>query len=255
MPQCTSVQSVLCGLAVLTALTGAPLAEASDSRCPPGMTSPDGNVCVPGNSLHDEVNAIINRPPNVLPAPDPELERLQARTNERAAAVAAMAQLLDDPDYQRYLTGKWKLSPAPEGVNSGEFCNVYFSREGVILTLTGPGGDYKGAGMISLSADIPRPRTQQTVEVTLTQDNEAPVTVQALNYSSPGHAFGSIALAVPSMDALLDNMVDDQRFVLHLDGKQIAKVQWHSGLAARSELRRCLDGKPYTVSQIDLIDD
>ena len=77
----------------------------------------------------------------------------------------------------------------------------------------------------------------------------------ALNYSSPSHAFGSIALAVPSMDALLDNMVDDQRFVLHLDGKQIAKVQWHSGLAARSELRRCLDGKPYTVSQIDLIAD
>ena len=59
MPQCTSVQSVLCGLAVLTALTGAQLANAADSRCPRAMTSPDGNVCVPGNSLHDEVNAII----------------------------------------------------------------------------------------------------------------------------------------------------------------------------------------------------
>lgn len=39
-----------------------PAAHAADSRCPPGMHSPDGTVCVPGESMHDESQAIRNRP-------------------------------------------------------------------------------------------------------------------------------------------------------------------------------------------------
>lgn len=36
--------------------------QANDSICPPGMHSPDGNVCVPGASMNDENNAIRNMP-------------------------------------------------------------------------------------------------------------------------------------------------------------------------------------------------
>lgn len=227
--------------------------QASDSRCPPGMTSPDGNVCVPGNSMYDEVNAIMNRPPNFLPAEDPELAKMQARTNEGASAVVAAAELFQDPEYQLYLTGKWKFLPGPGGKNNGEYCSAFFSREGTIVNLTGPGGDYRGAMLIFLSADIPRPEKQQTLEIVLTQNDEPPVTTTALNFSSPGHSFGSLALLVPSMEALLEGMEDVISFRLEAEGKPIASVRWHSGLLARSEIKRCMSGQPYSVSQLDIL--
>jgi hypothetical protein len=47
---------------LLASVSWMPPAHAADSRCPPGMHSPDGNVCVPGESMHDESQAIRNRP-------------------------------------------------------------------------------------------------------------------------------------------------------------------------------------------------
>ena len=39
-----------------------PVSHAGDVRCPTGMHSPDGNVCVPGESMYDQEQAIRNRP-------------------------------------------------------------------------------------------------------------------------------------------------------------------------------------------------
>jgi hypothetical protein len=91
------------------------------------------------------------------------------------------------------------------------------------------------------------------VKVTLIQNNEPPVTIKAFNYSNPNHSFGSIAVAVPTIDALLTNMEDVQHFDLQIDGKSVAKIIWHSGLIVRDELRKCLNGEPYSVTQIDLL--
>ena len=121
--------------------------------------------------------------------------------------------------------------------------------------MAGPGGDFKGAGLIFTSKNIPRPKEQEIVKVTLIQNNEPPVTVKAFNYSTPGHSFGSIAVAVPTIDALLNNMEDVQRFDLQIDGKSIAKIAWFNGFAARAEFRKCLRGEPYAVTQIDGIPD
>ncbi|MDP5016273.1 hypothetical protein FJR11_17870 [Anabaena sp. UHCC 0187] len=203
--------------------------------------------------MYDEIRAIQNRPPNYLPDRDPALEKMQATTELMRSELVRRVKLFQDPDYFRYLTGKWRLFSSPKGEKKGAYCNAFFSRDGVILTLAGPGGEYKGAGLIFMSADIPRPKTQEVVKVTLTQNNEPPVTVKAFNYSNPDHSFGSIAVAVPTMDALLTNMEDVQRFDLQIDGKSIAKIMWHSGLVAKAELRKCLNGEPYAVTQIDLI--
>lgn len=217
------------------------------------MNSPDGNVCVPGSSMYDEIKAIQNRPPNFLPPRDREGEKLEAAVRSIQLNVQERAKLLKDPEYVRYLTGKWRLLPSPKDGKKGEYCSAFFSREGVILTLSGPGGDYKGALLVFMSADIPRPKMQEQIKVTLIQNDEPPVTTTALNHSSPSHSFGEIIMPVPTIDALLSNMEDVQRFDLQINGKSIAKIRWHSGLAASAELRKCVNGKPYAVTQIDLL--
>ena len=254
MPQINLIRYGLCSAIALFALSISGQVQARDSRCPQGMNSPNGSVCVPGESMHDEIKAINSRPSTYTAPPrDREGEKLEAQVRSMQLNALERAKLLNDPDYIRYLTGKWRLFPSPKGEKQGEYCNALFSRGGVILTLAGPGGDYKGAGLIFMSADIPRPKTQEVVKVTLTQNNEPPVAVKAFNYSNPDLPFGSIVVAVPSIDALLTNMEDVLRFDLQMAGKSIAKIRWHSGLAARNELRKCLSGKPYTVTHIDLL--
>jgi hypothetical protein len=49
-------------LLVLTTTFSATLVQAKDSRCPAGMHSPNGTVCVPGESMHDEREAIRKMP-------------------------------------------------------------------------------------------------------------------------------------------------------------------------------------------------
>jgi hypothetical protein len=147
------------------------------------------------------------------------------------------------------LEGHWRLFPTPQGQKSGEFCSAFFSRNGLMLTLSGPGGDYKGALLTFMSADIPKPDKMTMVKVTLTQDDEPPITTQAFNYSPPNMPFGAIAF----MDAALSSMKDVQVFKVEMAGKPVAKINWHSGLAASRELRRCMDGQPYTVTTIDIM--
>ena len=145
MPRSSLIHFLLCSATLSFALSISEPAQAGDSRCPPGMNSPDGNVCVPGSSMYDEIKAIQNRPPNFLPPRDREGEKLEAAVRSIQLNVQERAKLLKDPEYVRYLTGKWRLLPSPKDGKRGEYCSAFFSREGVILTLSGPGGDCKGA--------------------------------------------------------------------------------------------------------------
>jgi hypothetical protein len=204
-------------------------------------------------NMYGEIIVIQNRIPSYLPLRDREGEKLEAEVRLLGQDALKRAKLLNDPEYVRYLTGKWRLFPSPKDGKKGEYCSAFFSREGVILTMSGPGGDYRGALLQFMSADIPRPKTQEAVQVTLTQNNVPPIKFKALNQSSPGLPFGSIIVPITTMDELLTGMEDVQSLDLQMNGKSIAKIRWHSGLAVRDELRKCLSGKPYTVTQIDLM--
>ena len=83
----------------------------------------------------------------------------------------------------------------------------------------------------------------QKVRVTLKQSNDAPQTVQAFNYKLPGEAFGAIAFAVPTIEAALAGMENEASFDLEMDGKSVARVEWHDGLAARDRLRKCVSAR------------
>jgi hypothetical protein len=264
MPRIDLLRFMLCGATVSFALSIGEPAQA----CPPGMMPVSGNAtpgeislgpggkCVPGPSygnISNEVQLMQRGRPSYLPPRDREGEKLEAEVRSLGVNALKQARLLMDPDYIRYLTGKWMLFPSPEGKPKGEYCSAFFSREGVILTMAGPGGDYKGALLQFMSADIPRPEKQETVQVTLTQNDVPPITFKALNQSSPDVSFGSIIVPITTMDALLAGMKDVQNLDLQIDGKSIAKINWHSGLTVRDELGKCLKGEPYSVTQIDLL--
>ena len=213
MPRIDLLCFVLCSTTASFALSLAEPAQAG-YLCPPG-NSTQSIICRQAASRDDEIRAIQNRPPkNYLPPRDQEGEKLEAEVRLFGADAIKRAKLLLEPDYIRYLTGTWKFLSSPKDGKKGEYCSAFFSRDGVILTLSGPGGEYKGALLQFMSAGIPRPKTQEVVQVTLTQNNVPPIKFKALNQSSPGLPFGSIIVPIKTMDALLTGMKDVQNLDL-----------------------------------------
>ncbi len=243
---------LLCSATVAIALSGAKSVNAQSMDVLFGQAY---NTWQSWRSDAQKVEEIRSRPSRIPGEGyvDREALRLEASLSAATSIARKQAELINNPAYILYLTGHWRFFPTPQGQKSGEFCSAFFSRNGVMLTLSGPGGDYKGALLTFMSADIPKPDQMEVVKVTLTQDDEPPVTTRAFNYSIPNMPFGAIAFAVPTVDAALSNMKDVQVFNVDMAGKSVAKINWHNGLAASGELRRCLNGQPHKVTTIDIM--
>ncbi len=142
------------------------------------------------------------------------------------------------PDYDR---GWWAYPQLKvRQAKPGDYCQVLFTSRNGLLGVSGPGGDYRGAMLIFWHADIPAPKELQLVPVSLGQDDETTVqTVKAYNYTDLNTRSGALALAVPTLDALLDNMQDKQTLRLSMNGRQVVNLTWHSGREARGALNNC----------------
>jgi hypothetical protein len=195
---------------------------------------------------------------------NPELAALQFQSASAMLNLQQKVKLLQDPKYLKYISGSWNLFPTSrlEGVKPGGYCVASFFKASmdpeakkapVMINLLGPGGNYKGALLTFAAEGIPRPKTMKTITVTLIQNNEPPATVKAFNYTMPKLPFGVIAFAVPTIDAALAGIEDVQSFDVKIDGKSVAKTMWHSGLKVKDEFRKCLNGKPYSVTEIDIV--
>lgn len=195
---------------------------------------------------------------------DPELAALEFQAASTMLDLQQQMELLQDPEYLRYMSGSWNLFPTStlEETAPGEYCVASFFKASmdpeannapVMINLSGPGGDYEGALLTFTTEAIPRPETMEIVTVTLTQNDEPPTTVKAFNYSMPNQPFGVIAFAVPTIDAALDGMEDVQSFDVKIEGQSVANTTWHSGLKVRDEFRKCLNGQPYSVTEIDIV--
>lgn len=194
---------------------------------------------------------------------DPEFAALAFQSAAALLQLQKQADLLQDPDYLRYLSGGWTLFPSVQAETTpGEYCVASFFKASmdpaandapVMINLSGPGGDYEGA-LLTFAADaIPKSETMKMIAVTLIQNDYPPATVQAFNYSVPDLPFGVISFAVPTIEAALAGMEDVQSFDIQIAGRSIAKTTWHSGLQVRDEFRKCLDGQPYSVTNIDIV--
>lgn len=159
---------------------------------------------------------------------------------------------------EKIIGGWWEHMQARSDAKPGEYCAAMFQRarreqhpggvdlfkDGMAVTLFGPGGAYRGALLAFSPLDdkhaFPRLQSGQKLEVTLKQGDEAPQTVHALYMAIGKSAHPMIAFTVPSIDLLLDNMEDTTRFEVLYEGKSIASVAWHSGWKAREALKACL---------------
>jgi hypothetical protein len=195
---------------------------------------------------------------------DPELAALEFQAASAMLQLQQQTELLQDPEYLKYLSGGWKLFPTStlEGATPGEYCVASFFKASmdpeanhapVMINLSGPGGDYKGSLLTFAAEAIPRPETMEIITVTLTQNDELPATVKAFNYSMPNLPFGVIAFAVPTIDAALAGIEDVVSFDVKIDGQSVANTTWHSGLKVRDEFRKCLNGQAYSVTNIDIV--
>lgn len=107
----------------------------------------------------------------------------------------------------------------------GEFCSVMFVSAEGLVGLHGPGGDYRGAMLTFWGEHVPMPAELQLVDVSLAQNDDAGIqTVTAYNYSEAA-GFGVIALSVPTIEALLGTMQDEQSFRVSIDGRQVVNVK------------------------------
>lgn len=167
---------------------------------------------------------------------------------------------------EKFGEGWWEFMQANSSAKSGEYCAATFIRarhevisgnvdsleDGVAVTLLGPGGDYRGALMafspLKESHSFPSLKSGQDVKVTLRQGNETPVTINAIYQTIGNSAQPMIAFAVPTIEALMAGMEDKWDFELYYQNQSIARIEWHSGLHAREELKKCLSGTNFSSS-------
>mgnify|MGYP001331243058 CR=1 FL=1 len=166
---------------------------------------------------------------------------------------------------EKVIGGWWEFMQASSKAGPGEYCAASFLRakrltepgkadrmkEGIVVTLFGPGGNYRGA-LLAFSplgedsaAAFPKLASGKPVRVTLKQGNIKPATLNAIYLETGPKSPPLLAFAVPSIDALLAGMEDKWDFDVSYEGKSIANIEWHDGLKARSELANCLAGRPY----------
>jgi len=166
---------------------------------------------------------------------------------------------------EKLIAGWWEFMQASSKAAPGEYCAASFLRakrltqpgkadkmkEGGIVTLFGPGGKYRGAliafsplGEDAITA-FPKLASGKPARVTLKQGNIRPVTLNAIYMVTRPKAPPLLAFAVPNIEALMAGMEDKWTFDVSYEGRSILSIEWHDGLKARAELKKCLAGQPF----------
>ncbi|MFA7588480.1 MAG: hypothetical protein WCY11_20220 [Novosphingobium sp.] len=164
-----------------------------------------------------------------------------------ALATDEIEKMKRDPEMGPIIRGKWDFFQDTNDAAPGEYCAALYMNMAGMVRMSGPGGNYRGALLTFWGPNIPQPEKVRWVRVTLRQvvnndpNNSSTQTVRAYNYTETRvKGVGAIALAVPSADALLDNISDHLDFKLEIDGKEVQAIGVHSGLSARDNLRQCI---------------
>jgi hypothetical protein len=116
---------------------------------------------------------------------DPELAALEFEAASAMLQLQQQMELIQNPEYLRYLSGSWQLFPTStlEGAKPGEYCVASFFKASmhpeanntpVMINLSGPGGDYKGTLLTFAAEAIPKPEKMETIAVTLTSLRRTP---------------------------------------------------------------------------------
>ncbi|MFN3296573.1 hypothetical protein [Caldimonas sp.] len=177
------------------------------------------------------------------------MDTSKSEINARQAIQSSKQGFQDSHHVKKYREGHWQFFQAKSAAKPGEFCSALFLREGKGVAILGPGGSYKGALLMLFNthdkAGFPAAAQPRPIAVTLTQGAGAPVNTRALNYKVGSWETPVVVFAVPTVDAALAGMEDRLAFHLQHEGKTLVNVEWHSGIRARGEIRKCLSGEPF----------
>lgn len=238
---------LLCGL--LVGLPGmAPTVAAQAYPCPGGPGAGEQQIGVGGGS-----HGVAAVPMCVAsdgggyaggdapPAYDPMAAAMAEAWREAEATHHDVLEAGGEQFKAAVNVGGWDVFEAAPEVAPGESCTAFWVRpRSDLISISGPASRYEGGMLTFWSQRIPKPDAVTTVTVTLTQSGYPAQTVKALNFAVPGVPFGAIGLTVPSIEAAIGSMLDDERMSLALDGQEVASVAWSQGHAARDRLRDCV---------------
>ncbi len=176
--------------------------------------------------------------------------------NAKDAIATQKDRVATDPRRKKVERGFWQFFQAKSDAKPGEFCTAVYWKNDRMISISGPGGGYKGAFLTFIAIEpkppFPRPddpKTIQKVKVTLKQGNDAPATITAFNRTIANFS-DEIRFAVPTIDAALAGMEDKLAFRIDYQGTEIFSLEWHAGFAARDMLRRCLSGEKVEGSEV-----
>lgn len=238
--------SVLIGMATL--LLPGPVNAQASYVCPTGpgpgerqigMTNGgQGVASVPVCVAAD--NATTSAPPPAQPS-DMLGGAVRAMFGAYSATRAELERMKNDPRYQKFMEGEWKFY---DDIDQGQkVCGVAFAKQGQVIVLSGPGTPDQ-MGSISFidfrdDAMIPSPRKQKEIQLTLTQNDESPQAVVAIN-NTGSSGEGIILLGVPRMDAIVSGIDDDMTFKVAIKDKVVVDTAWHDGRKAQDFMRKCI---------------
>lgn len=183
--------------------------------------------------------------------PDPMTRHLEASIAQLSAEVRRSAEAVargevspaptQDPQRQAYEAGFWEHFQDKHNAKPGEYCVALFKSTDGIISVSGPGRDYDGALLTFWGLDIPKPADVRKIKVALDQTNSPTQTVTAFNYTAPTGGAGALALSVPVLTGLTNNMLNDHNFKLTVEGKKVFDATWHDGVNARNKLVQCVN--------------
>lgn len=227
----------------VAALSGAlmlPLMKAEAApACPSGMrVSQDGKSCATDNASAASPAGSFDVLGNIMDTTKKEI-------NAKQAVDSSKEDFFKSEHHKKYNEGYWNYFQANSAAKPGEYCTAMFIKQDFAVAILGPGGDYQGALMIFTPLNghesFPQSEQPRVIKVTLKQASDPPATVGVFNFSIGAWESPAVAFAVPTIDAAMQGMEEKLDFHLQYEGQSIGDIEWHSGVAARSELKKCLD--------------
>lgn len=170
------------------------------------------------------------------------MTNLNAGLSTLSEMQAAMIEALNSPANTRLRNGYWSQYQDGEPPAPGQKCGATFANTEGLLGVVSSGGGADPAVLLVSGEDVPRSRQRVMITATLHQTGERPARVQAFNWMDPGSGLGSIAFAMPTLDAAIEGMADQAEVAVEVDGRRVYRLTYHSGKEASAALARCARG-------------
>ncbi|WP_324888293.1 hypothetical protein [Polaromonas sp.] len=178
----------------------------------------------------------------VTPEQKRALEQYNREIEQLRQDAQRLQQLRKDPVLMRHVNGYWQHYKARQPASPGEFCAATYTNLHGSITLSGVDKSWEGGLLTFIGKNIPQPDRFREISATLSQSGGSPSTVRIFNaQTTPAmRGYGTLTFAVPSMNAALAGMPDQQEFAVSIEGKEVFRMSWKDGSGARDTLRTCM---------------